>query len=322
MEQRRATSAAGLTRQHIHRLCAMNMTSKETRPKARQMSPVSVFIYRTRLLPAILLGPCLLWIAFFFLIPLITMTWRSLSEGGFSVAAYHEVLTSPQYLKVALNTAQVLTLVTIATLILGYPIAYILTMTSGWIRALILILVSIPYWVDVIVRSFSWLILLGDNGIINKTMLTLGIIDHPSSLLYNRTSVLLGITQILLPMMIITLYGAMIRIDRSLLRAATIHGASDLRAFWHVFFPLSLPGVYGACLLTFVLGLGFYVTPALLGSPRETMITQTIMIEATENLNYEHTSAASIMLLIVTMAIVMVYNRYFGLDRLWGGGKT
>jgi putative spermidine/putrescine transport system permease protein len=127
--------------------------------------------------------------------------------------------------------------------------------------------------------------------------------------------------QILLPMMIITLFGAMLRIDRNLLLAAKIHGATGFQAFGSVFLPLSLPGVYGACLLVFVIGLGFYVTPALLGSPAETMISQTIMIEANENLDYERASAAGVILLLITIAIVTVYNRYFGLERLWGGAE-
>ena len=138
-------------------------------------------------------------------------------------------------------------------------------------------------------------------------------------LLYTPFSVLLGMVQILLPFAIITLFGAMLRIDRTLMTAAKIHGASDWQAFRTIFFPLSLPGVYGAGLLVFILGLGFFVTPALLGSPKETMIAQTIMVEATQILDWEHASAAGALLLIITTVITAIYNRYFSLDRLWGG---
>src|SRR5262249_24030572 len=175
--------------------------------------------------------------------------------------------------------------------------------------------------VDVIVRSFAWLIVLGDNGILNKTLMQTGLMGRPLPLLYNLVSVLLGMIQILLPMMIIMLFGAMLRIDRNLLLAAKVHGASEWRAFRAVFFPLSLPGVTSACLLMFVIGLGYYVTPALLGSPAETMISQTIMSEASENLDYERASAAGVLLLAITLIIVIVYNRYFGFDRLWGGAE-
>jgi putative spermidine/putrescine transport system permease protein len=285
----------------------------------RRISWLDAFVHRSKILPFLLLLPCVAWIVFFFLTPLALMTWRSLSQDGFSVAIYGDLVTSPQYIKVMLNSLKIVTLTTIAALILGYPVAYALTVTSGWTRVIIITLVTIPYWVDVIVRSFSWLIVLGDNGILNRMMLQIGLIGAPLPLLYNLVSVLLAMIQILLPMTIITLFGAMLRIDRNLLLAARIHGATEFQAFRYVFFPLSLPGVYGASMLVFVIGLGFYVTPALLGSPAETMISQTIMIEANENIDYERASAAGVLLLLITIAIVAVYNRYFGLDRLWGG---
>jgi putative spermidine/putrescine transport system permease protein len=287
--------------------------------RQRRISRLAVFAHRTRAIPYLLLLPCAAWIVVFFIVPLGLMTWQSVTHQGFSLAIYGELVTSPQYIKVMSASLKIVTLTTIATLLVGYPVAYALTISDGWTRIGILTLVTIPYWVDVIVRSFSWLILLGDNGILNRTLMLIGITGRPLPLLYNMVSVLLAMIQILLPMMIITLFGAMLRIDRDLLRAARIHGATEFQAFLRVFLPLSLPGVYGACLLVFVIGLGFYVTPALLGSPAETMISQTIMIEAAENLDYERASAAGVLLLMITMAIVAVYNRYFGLDRLWGG---
>jgi putative spermidine/putrescine transport system permease protein len=201
-------------------------------------------------------------------------------------------------------------------------VAYALTMSSGKLRALILMFVFIPYWVDIIVRSFSWLILLGDNGLINKILVALDIVHAPLQLLYTPFSVLIAMIQILLPLTTVTLFGAMLRIDRTLIAAATIHGASGWQAFRTVFFPLSLPGVYGAGLLVFVLSFGFYVTPALLGSPRETMIAQTIMVEASQLLDWDQASAAGFVLLVITTLIAAIYNRYFSLERLWGGSDT
>src|SRR5207302_683907 len=149
-------------------------------------------------------------------------------------------------------------------------------------------------------------------------LLGLGVIGAPLQLLYNPFSVLLAMVQILLPLTTVTLFGAMLRIDRTLIAAAKIHGAGDWQAFRTVFFPLSLPGVYGAGLLAFILALGFYVTPALLGSPKETMIAQTIMIDASQLLDWAQASAAGTVLLVIVVAIATVYNRYFSLDRLWG----
>jgi putative spermidine/putrescine transport system permease protein len=269
--------------------------------------------------PVLLLLPCLAWICFFFLAPLVMMCWRSLASEGFSLETYSTLFTSPLYTKVMLTTAKTAAVATIGALVLAYPIAYTLTISGGKVRGLILVFVLIPYWVDIIVRSFSWLILLGDNGIVNKALIGLGIVNSPLQLLYNPFSVLLAMVQILLPLTTVTLFGAMLRIDRTLIAAAKIHGASGWQAFRTVFFPLSLPGVYGAGLLVFVLALGFYVTPALLGSPRETMIAQTIMVEASQLLDWPQASAAGAVLLVITTAIAAIYNRYFSLDRLWGG---
>jgi putative spermidine/putrescine transport system permease protein len=274
------------------------------------------------LTPVLLLLPCLLWITFFFLIPLALMCGRSLVSSGFSLETYTTLFTSPLYTKVMLTTVKTACIATVFALVLAYPIAYALTISGGKMRGLILVFVLIPYWVDIIVRSFSWLILLGDHGLINKALMDFGITKGPLELLYNPFSVLLAMIQILLPLTTVTLFGAMLRIDRTLMAAAKIHGASEWNAFRTVFFPLSLPGVYGAGLLVFVLSLGFYVTPALLGSPRETMIAQTIMVEASQLLDWEQASAAGFVLLVMTTTIAAIYNRYFSLDRLWGGSDT
>lgn len=283
-------------------------------------APRSAALAGARLLPALLLLPCLAWIAFFFLLPLAFMCWRSLASEGFE--PYGLLFTSPLYTKVMLTTVRTASIATVCALVLAYPLAYALTVSSGRVRALILVFVLIPYWVDIIVRSFSWLILLGDNGLVNKALLGIGIIAAPLQLLYNPFSVLLAMVQILLPLTTVTLFGAMLRIDRTLIAAAKIHGASPWQAFRTVFFPLSLPGVYGAGLLVFVLALGFYVTPALLGSPRETMIAQTIMVEASQLLDWPQASAAGAVLLVITTAIAAIYNIYFSLDRLWGGSDA
>jgi len=274
---------------------------------------------RPSTVPALLLLPCMIWIVFFFLLPLALMCWRSLASEGFSLAAYAVLFSSPLYGKVMVTTLKMASIATVCALVLAYPIAYVLTVAGGKLRGLILLFVLIPYWVDIIVRSFSWLIMLGDNGLINKTLIELGLLREPLPLLYNMFSVLIAMVQIVLPITIVTLFGAMLRIDRTLIAAAKIHGASEWQAFRTVFFPLSLPGVYGAGLLVFILAFGFYVTPALLGSPKETMIAQTIMIEASQLLDWAQASAAGAVLLVITTSIAAIYNRYFSLDRLWGG---
>ena len=201
-----------------------------------------------------------------------------------------------------MTTVKTAGIATVFALLLAYPLAYALTISGGKVRALILVFVLIPYWVDIIVRSFSWLILLGDNGMVNKALMGLGIIATPLQLLYNPFSVLLAMVQILLPLTTVTLFGAMLRIDRTLITAAKIHGASGWHAFRTVFFPLSLPGVMAR--LKFSPRL-YCVTPAPLGSPRETMIAQTIMVKRFR-LDWPHERSA---VLLISPRRSRPYNR-------------
>lgn len=276
-------------------------------------------VARDGVIAALLLVPCFAWVTAFFLVPLSMMVWRSLAGEAGSVAIYQDILTAPLYHKVMVTTLRTAVATTGLALLLGYPVAYALTVSRPVVRGVMMLMVLVPYWVDIIVRSFSWMVMLGDNGIVNKALIGLGIISAPVQLLYTTLSVLLGMVQIMLPFAIVTLFGAMLRIDRTLVTAAKIHGATSWQAFYNVFLPLSLPGVYGAGLLVFIMSLGFYVTPALLGSPKETMIAQTIMVEATQTLDWETASAAGTLLLIMTTIVAAIYNRYFSLDRLWGG---
>ncbi|MBV9138954.1 MAG: ABC transporter permease [Hyphomicrobiales bacterium] len=265
----------------------------------------------------LLLAPMLLWIAVFFVFPTAWMIWQSFAERG--LQPYAAILTSPIYLKVLMTTLKICVITTIGCLILGYPVAYVLTIAKPRTRAILLILVVLPYWLDFIVRSYSWMILLGRHGLINQLIMGMGLSRSSLPMLYNLFSVSIGMIQILLPLTILTLFSTMIRIDRRLIDAATIHGASPWHAFLTVFLPLSLPGVYAACLLLFVSALGFYVTPALLGGPEQTMISQTIMVIASDLLDWPLASAAGVLLLIVTTSLLLVYSRFFRLDRMLGG---
>lgn len=278
---------------------------------------------RAVLLAVVLLGPAVIWIAAFFIAPLGRMLWESIVYNGeFSLFHYEKFFSTSLYLKVIVTTFKIALITTIGCLVLGYPLAYFVATGTSRYRGLILLLVLLPYWLDYIVRSYSWMVLLGRKGLVNDLLLALGLISKPTSFLNTTFSVLVGMIQILLPLMILTLYAAMLRIDQDLLRAAAAHGAGRWAAFRSIFFPLSLPGVYAASLLVFIISLGFYITPALLGGPKDTMISQTIEVLANYLLNWPLASAASAVLLVISIAVLLVYNRFFGLDRLWGGTGT
>lgn len=273
-----------------------------------------------RLLPVLLLAPCVIWLILFFLAPFALMAWRSLVEAGRpTLANYAEILGEPLYRSVLWTTLRFALLTTLACLVLGYPVALLLTRVRGWTWGLLLVAVAVPYWLDYVVRSYAWLVLLGRRGLLNQALVALGLAADPRSHLGTDAAVLVGMVQIMLPLMVLTIYAGLLRIDAELLNAAAAHGAGDWQVFREVVWPLSLPGVVAGALLVFVNAVGFYVTPALLGGPRQTMISQSIDVLASRLLDWPLASAAAVLLLAVTTLIVLAFNRWFGLDRLWGG---
>jgi ABC-type spermidine/putrescine transport system permease subunit I len=185
---------------------------------------------------------------------------------------------------------------------------------------LLMILVLIPFWTSILVRSYAWMVLLGQEGLINRLLLAFGLLDEPVQLLNTRLAVYVGMIHILLPFMILPLYSVMRGIDRNLLRAAENLGATPVAVFRRVFLPLSLPGVGAGCLLVFILGLGFYITPALLGGQRDVMISMLIQQQVTL-LKWGIASALALVLLVVALGVYVVFTRLLGVERLYGGAR-
>jgi ABC-type spermidine/putrescine transport system permease subunit I len=182
-----------------------------------------------------------------------------------------------------------------------------------------MILVIIPFWTSLLVRTYAWMVLLQRRGLLNNFLIRIGIIEEPLKLMYNTFGVNVGMVNILLPFMIITLFGVMKGIDKNLIKAAMNLGATPFRAFVRVFLPLSLPGVTGGALLVFVIAIGFYITPSLMGGLKD--ITVSILIEniIVKLYNWSFASAIAFILLIVTLGMIFLYNHFLGLDRLLGG---
>ena len=217
-----------------------------------------------------------------------------------------------------ITTNWICLLVTAVALVVGYPIAYYMANRTGWRFALVLFCIIVPYFTSVIVRTYSWMVLLGRNGIINQALQSIGLIDAPMPLLYNKLGILIGMTYVLLPYMILTLYAAMRGIDPSLTRAAFGLGASRLYTFWRIYFPLSLHGVISGSLIVFILAIGFFLTPALMGGPGDVMIA--MLIERSVEITLDWTTAAimSIVLLVVTLVLYGVYYRLTDVRQMMG----
>ena len=273
---------------------------------------------KTRDRYALLMGITSIWLLIWFVLPIVLMALRFVGDADFWSADPVASLLSPLYLRVFINTLEVAFFVTVGCLLLGYPVAYYLTTVTPRIFNFLILLVLFPMWVNIVVRTYALLVVLGRNGILNDALIGIGIIDDPLRMMYTRGAVYLGMIQVLLPYMILTIFSAIKGIDRSLLVAARSLGAPQHQVFLRVLLPLSMPGVWGGALLVFVIALGFYVTPAILGGPTDVMIAQLIDEQANGFGNFAEATMLGLLLLLLTVVILTVYDRLFGLDRLWG----
>ena len=264
--------------------------------------------YRFMLFPAFLL------MAVFFVWPLLGMMGRSFYTSHVTLANYAEILSQPVYFYVIWITFRMAAYVTALCVLIGYPVAYMLAHVSRRTMNLLLIAVVLPYFTSVIVRTYAWMVLLGREGLVNQYLGMFGF--GRANLLYNQTGVLIGMTYVLLPLMILTLLTVMRGIDQGLIRAALSLGASPFYAFRRVYLPLSLPGLAGGMLLTFILAVGFYITPALMGGSGDVTIAMLIQREVEISVNWPFASALAVILLIVTLVAFALYGRFVRLERL------
>lgn len=278
---------------------------------------ISGLTERKNLWPWLLLTPLAAYLAVFFVVPLVDVAIMSFTEPSLSLRNYERVLTGALYQRVFVNTFATAAFVTICCLLVGYPLAYLMANTTPRRAMLILLLVTMSFWTSFLVRTYAWMVLLGNNGPMIWLVQTLGISDPPQ-LLFTRFSSTLAMVHILAPYMIMNIYSVMRKIDPALIRSAESLGARGFSLFRHVYLPLTAPGIANGSVLVFVICLGFYVTPVLLGSPREQMVAGLIGNQIEEFLAFGMGSAMAVVLLLITLAILGIYHRRFGLDKLWG----
>ncbi|MFI4988913.1 MAG: ABC transporter permease [Alphaproteobacteria bacterium] len=268
------------------------------------------------MLTGLLLLPALAFLALCFLAPLTKLFLLSLSDPRGPFATYAEILSSTVYLRVILNTLEIALVVTLAALLLAYPTAYVLTRLEGFRLALAFWCVLVPFWISVLVRTFSWMLLLERNGPINAVLQALHLADHPLSLLFNETAVFIGMVHVLLPYAVLPIYAALLRIDQRLLLASDGLGAAPWMTFARVYLPLSLPGVGAAAALVFLLSLGFFITPALLGGMASLTLSMLIETLVNERLVWPLAAAASFILLAGTLLLLLIAARLLPLRQI------
>jgi ABC-type spermidine/putrescine transport system permease subunit I len=270
----------------------------------------------------LLMLPALAMLVFMFVVPLALFFVRTFAEfdgtTGDFIDQAGELLLSQAYLTALGTTNWIALIVTAAVLLIGYPIAYYLTTATGIGVSIVVLSIVLPYFTSIIVRTFSWMVLLGEHGLVNDTLLATGLISEPLPLMYNRLGVLIGMSYVLLPYMVLTLYAAMRAIDPSLLRAAAGLGASGFYAFWRVYFPLSLHGVMSGALIVYILSIGFFITPALMGGQHDIMIAMLIDRALEVAVDWPSAALMSLTLLLVTLLLYAVYYRITDIRRLIG----
>ena len=256
-------------------------------------------------LPAL---PALILLFVFFLFPVVRMLGFSVEGGTFDW--YAKALGEQLYLRVFWNTFEIALLVTFFCLLLGYPLGFLMATTTPFWATMGFIFVLLPLWTSVLVRTYAWMVLLGRNGVFNRTLIESGIIADPIPMLHNFTGVLIGMAHVLLPYMVLPIYSAVRKVDPAIPAAAAGLGASSFAIFRRIYLPLTLNGIFAGSVLVFVLSLGFYITPALLGGGRVIMIAVLIEQQVREALNWPFAAALSAVLLAATFAVYALAQRY------------
>ena len=242
----------------------------------------------------------------FMILPILDMFTKSVvDDNGFTWSYFKEFFSKSLYAKILLNTIRLSLIIGLVTIVLGYPVAYLMNRVGPVLRCIIMGCVQIPFWTSLLVRTYSWIAILQNQGVVNVVLQKLGIIKQPIQLLYNDAGVIIVMTYIMLPYMIFSISSVMGQIDKNVIIASRSLGAGKTMTFFHIFLPLSLPGIMSGFFIVFLNTMGYYIVPALVGGQKSQMFSQTIQNELSGVLNWNFASAISIILVMVTMMIVL-----------------
>lgn len=272
----------------------------------------------SRLVGLLLILPAVALIASLFVGPVITFLLRSFEGDASPFEQYIRLFGSEIYLRVLIRTLVISFLVTLTCLVLGYPVAWLLSRLRGWKLALLALFVLLPLWTSVLVRTYAWTVLLQRNGIVNSVLTGLGLTDAPLRLLYTDGAVVIAMAHVLLPFLILPLWGSLRQIPPEFRSAALVLGASEFSVFRRITAPLSAAGVGAGCLFVFLISLGFFVTPALVGGPRSMMIGTLVSQQALDALNWPFAAALSAVITAVVLMAMPFCRRLFLVTRAEG----
>ena len=265
--------------------------------RQRRLRPLSAY-------PSLLTVPAVLLLILAMGYPLLTVVVRSFAEPSFGLQNYVWFFSTPANLTVLARTFSIAAWVTLVCVIAAYPYAYLMTAVGPKWRLVLILCVLVPFWVSGVVRTLAWVVLLQDSGVINTALQAVGL--DGIKLIRTPLGVVIGMAQVLLPFMILPLYSVMRSIDLRLIQAARSLGANPVRAFWQIYLPLSLPGVFAGAIIVFILSLGFYITPALLGGPRSTMLSTLVQNQVLSLLAWGRGGAMGVILLVATFLLLAI----------------
>ncbi|MCH8996634.1 MAG: ABC transporter permease [Proteobacteria bacterium] len=263
--------------------------------------------------------PTLALLAVFFFYPMLSFLAQSIFDPDFTLKHFEKSFGRPVYLRILWKTLKVSAWTTVSCFAIGYPVAFVMAHATGKTKITIVAFVLIPFWTSVLVRMFAWMALLGRDGVINRALIHINLIDQPLEMLFTQFAVLVGMVHYMLPYMILPIFAVMMGIPRNLMDAAANLGAPPHKVFWRVYFPLSLPGIGAGGLLVFIISMGFYVTPALLGGAKDVLLAQIIEQQISDTLNWGFAAALSVILLTVTIVLFFLYDRLISPEKIYGG---
>lgn len=282
-------------------------------PDGRRMSPGTIFL---------LMLPFLAIAGFVFVWPMLSLLSISVLEPQPTLQHYADVISNPVYARVLWRTFVIALLVALLCLAMAFPVAMLMAQSRGPKAVFLTACILLPFWSSVLVRTAAWAVLLQRNGLVNEGLQTVGLTSEPLQLLYTKTAVVLAMTHVLLPFMVLPIYGALRNIPRDYGRAAAILGANPVRSFVEVTLPLAMPGVTSGFILVFLTALGYFITPALLGSPREMMIATLISQQIREQLDWPFAAALVGVLTLFVTLIALAFGKAVRFERLMGGGAA
>ncbi len=268
--------------------------------------------------------PAVAFTAIFFVLPLLVMVCASFSdrqgsllEGAWTIQNYVKFFTRDYLLTALVNSIEVTLITTIVSVLIAYPFAYVLAfqIPARW-QKIILLVAVLPFWTSYVVRSYSWLLIVSDNGFLNRVLLGLGLISEPLTIAYTRSATILGFVHFFVMLLTLTIYANLVQISPSYIKAAQDLGASWLTVIRRIILPLSLPGVAVGAFLTFVITIGDYVTPQILGGNTEVLMPQAIMLQIVRAADFPMASMMSLVLMVLVAGVYLIFQRHLTMGRL------